>query len=86
MATSTLTQFKSNSSRVTQRPVSSYLKKSSVGASKVVPQRRKNDPVSLFQQTQNAWKSNKFLKSGANNKEGRKLDFTAKSRLSVYLA
>lgn len=29
---------------------------------------KKVDPVSLFQQTQNAWKSNKFLKSGANNK------------------
>jgi hypothetical protein len=29
---------------------------------------KKNDPVSLFQQTSNAWKKDKFLNSKANNK------------------
>jgi hypothetical protein len=36
-------------------------------------QKKKNDPVSLFQQTSKAWKKDKFLTNRANNKEGRKL-------------
>ncbi len=35
--------------------------------------KKKNDPVSLFQQTSQVWKKDKFLTNRANNKEGRKL-------------
>ena len=35
--------------------------------------RKKHDPVSLFQQTSQVWKKDKFLTNRANNKEGRKL-------------
>lgn len=38
-----------------------------VGAKPAKPKAR-SDPVSLFQKTQSAWKSSRFLKSGANNK------------------
>jgi hypothetical protein len=36
-------------------------------------QKKKTDPVSLFQQTAKVWKKDKFLTNRANNKEGRKL-------------
>lgn len=45
----------------------------------------RSDPVSLFQKTQSAWKSNRFLKSGADNKEGRKLNLNMRNKSSVYL-
>lgn len=35
--------------------------------------RKKTDPVSLFQQTSQVWKKDKFLTNRANHKEGRKL-------------
>lgn len=35
--------------------------------------KKKNDPVSLFQQTSQVWKKDKFLTHRADNKEGRKL-------------
>lgn len=35
--------------------------------------KKKKDPVSLFQQTSQAWKKDRFLTSRGNNKEGRKL-------------
>jgi hypothetical protein len=48
---------------------------------KTVPQKRKkHDPVSLFQQTSNAWKKDKFLTSRGNNKEGRKLDLDRRNK------
>jgi hypothetical protein len=34
---------------------------------------KKHDPVSLYAQAQKSWNNNKFLKSHANAKEGRKL-------------
>jgi len=37
------------------------------------PTRKKNDPVSLFQQTSTGWKKDKFLTSRTDLKEGRKL-------------
>lgn len=37
------------------------------------PAKKKNDPVSLFQQTATSWKKDKFLTSRTDLKEGRKL-------------
>ena len=42
--------------------------------------RKKTDPVSLFQQTSQAWKKDKFLTSRGNNKEGRKLDLDRRNK------
>lgn len=42
--------------------------------------KKKMDPVSLFQQTSQAWKRDKFLTSRGNNKEGRKLDLDRRNK------
>lgn len=47
------------------------------------PQKKKrNDPVSLFQQTSQAWKKDRFLTSRAHDKEGRKLDLEKRNKVS----
>jgi hypothetical protein len=43
-------------------------------------QKKKNDPVSLFQQTVKVWKNDKFLTNRANNKEGRKLELDKRNK------
>lgn len=50
-----------------------------------VAPRRKHDPVSLYQRTSQSWKTDKFLKSRGNNKEGRKLDLDKRNRLDKVL-
>ncbi len=42
--------------------------------------RKKSDPVSLFQQTSNVWRRDKFLTSRGNNKEGRKLELDKRNK------
>ena len=50
----------------------------------VVP-RKKHDPVSLYQRTSQSWKTDKFLKNRANNKEGRKLHLDKRNKLDKVL-
>ena len=42
--------------------------------------KKKQDPVSLFQQASKAWKQDKFLTNRANNKEGRKLNLDKRNK------
>lgn len=46
---------------------------------------KKHDPVSLYAQTKQQWNNNKFLKSRADAKEGRKLDLDKRNRISKLL-
>lgn len=43
---------------------------------------KKHDPVSLFAQAKQSWNNNKFLKSRADAKEGRKLNLDQRNKLS----
>ena len=42
--------------------------------------RKRHDPVSLFQQTSQSWRKDKFLTNRANHKEGRKLDLDKRNK------
>lgn len=47
--------------------------------------KKKSDPVSLFQQTTQAWKKDKFLINRANNKEGRKLELDKRNKVTTKI-
>ena len=42
--------------------------------------RKRHDPVSLFQQTSQSWRKDKFLTNRANYKQGRKLELDKRNR------
>lgn len=46
---------------------------------------KKHDPVSLYAQTRESWNTNKFLKSRADAKEGRKLDLDKRHKVMRLL-
>lgn len=87
MSASTLTQNRSTLKFAKSAERSTvFQSKKTIEAGGVKPMKAKrNDPVSLFQKTQSAWKASRFLKSGANNKEGRKLNLNMRNKSSVYL-